>query len=199
MLRTNRKIFINTFELKDQDVIIIGSDGKDDIFVTSNSGDMTINEDENLFLENVESSQGNLIDIIRRIKSQGDLMDDISLVRLSYSESLQEDNESTPSLLNSILLSNPNIFKSEYFNLMIKKYIDFSNKSSTESIQYLYLISLVFRKLKNFQSAIQYSERIRLRDPYNRKNLNLLKNLYRLNGDVMQEGKTAIQIANLKN
>ncbi|MCG9876301.1 MAG: AAA family ATPase [Leptospiraceae bacterium] len=199
MLRTNRKIFINTFELKDQDVIIIGSDGKDDIFISSNSGDMTINEDENLFLENVESSKGNLIDIIRRIKAQGDLMDDISLVRLSYSEALQEDFASTPPLLNSILLSNPNIFKSEYFNQMIKKYINFSINSSSESIQYLYLISLVFRKLKNFQSAIQYSERIRLRDPYNRRNLNLLKNLYRLNGDQMQEGKIAIQIANLKN
>jgi len=199
MMKTNRKIFVNTFELKDRDVLIIGSDGKDDIFLSSDSNEISINEDENLFLENVEASQGNLINIIRTIKSQGELMDDISLVRLEFTESSNDLSDEKISLLDSILQENPEKFQYEYFNRMIKKYTTFSNNSSIESIQYLYLVSLVYRRLQNFTAAIQFSERIRLRDPYNKRNLNLLRNLYRLNGDFVQESKTVIQLANLKN
>ncbi|HEY1405174.1 MAG TPA: SpoIIE family protein phosphatase [Spirochaetota bacterium] len=66
------------------DILILGSDGRDDIKlgVDDVSGQRIINEDEKLFLTKVEEGQGNLSAIAEGINQIGELTDDLSLARI---------------------------------------------------------------------------------------------------------------------
>ncbi|EMG12330.1 stage II sporulation protein E [Leptospira interrogans serovar Grippotyphosa str. LT2186] len=75
---------VRTFELKKGDVLILGSDGRDDIDLTPEETVRTINEDENLFLVNVEKGKGNLEDIESEIRKHGELTDDLSLLKVEF-------------------------------------------------------------------------------------------------------------------
>jgi serine phosphatase RsbU (regulator of sigma subunit) len=70
--------------LKPGDVIIAGSDGRDDILIGGTADARIINEDETLFLRAVENAGGGLKEIYDGILSTGELTDDISLVRIEY-------------------------------------------------------------------------------------------------------------------
>ncbi|EQA55262.1 SpoIIE family protein phosphatase [Leptospira kmetyi] len=77
---------IRTFQLKTGDVLILGSDGRDDIEIDSENGHRILNEDESLFLKHVENGKGKLESIYDSILTKGKLTDDFSLLRLSYKE-----------------------------------------------------------------------------------------------------------------
>jgi len=79
------KVYILVKKLEPNDVIFIGSDGKDDLILESN-GQEIINEDETLFLRLVERAEGNLEKLVQEIQNTGKLMDDISIIRASYKE-----------------------------------------------------------------------------------------------------------------
>jgi len=79
------KVYILVKKLEPNDVIFIGSDGKDDLILESN-GQEIINEDETLFLRLVERAEGNLEKLVQEIQNMGKLMDDISIIRASYKE-----------------------------------------------------------------------------------------------------------------
>ncbi|TGN01324.1 SpoIIE family protein phosphatase [Leptospira yasudae] len=76
-------LHINTFQFQPDDVLLIGSDGRDDILIADESGS-NMNENEELFLRCVERGNGNLQEIIREIKRMGEVTDDISLIRVEY-------------------------------------------------------------------------------------------------------------------
>ncbi len=81
---------IRTFQLQPGDVIIAGSDGRDDfVLYEDNKGKRVINEDETLFLDRVKEGGGDLSRIVQSIEKQGSLTDDLSLLRLGYLESNQ--------------------------------------------------------------------------------------------------------------
>ncbi|MCG6143426.1 SpoIIE family protein phosphatase [Leptospira bandrabouensis] len=71
-------------QLQSGDVLIVGSDGKDDILCIDSSGKWEVNSDEQVFLRIVESTQGNLQAIIKQVESLGQIIDDISLIRITY-------------------------------------------------------------------------------------------------------------------
>lgn len=75
---------IMEFQLQSEDVIIIGSDGKDDLLRLDAMGKPEVNSDEQFFLALVESTQGNLLAITKLIESSGQVIDDISLIRIGY-------------------------------------------------------------------------------------------------------------------
>ncbi len=79
------KIYILVKKLEPNDVIFVGSDGKDDLILVNN-GQEIINEDETLFLRLVERAEGNLEKLVQEIQNTGKLMDDISIIRASYKE-----------------------------------------------------------------------------------------------------------------
>lgn len=81
------ELFVSTFQLRPGDVLIAGSDGRDDILlgVDDVSGDRIINEDENRFLMVVEEANGDLDRIKELLESMGQLTDDLSLLRVVYS------------------------------------------------------------------------------------------------------------------
>ncbi len=89
---------VKLFQFKPGDVIIIGSDGRDDVLLENdqdNDFEFTeknqpgiMNEDESLFLKMVEKGNGRLKDIYKAISDQGKITDDISMIRISYKENV---------------------------------------------------------------------------------------------------------------
>jgi hypothetical protein len=71
--------------LQSNDILIIGSDGKDDIELSSNSEGRSINEDETAILELIEKSEGNLKKLEMLLEEKGTLIDDLSLMSISIS------------------------------------------------------------------------------------------------------------------
>ena len=80
------QIFIRTFQLEPGDVIIAGSDGRDDVLLATNDGERVLNTDEALFLRHVENGRGDLETITDEILKVGPLTDDLSLLRLAFKE-----------------------------------------------------------------------------------------------------------------
>jgi hypothetical protein len=70
------------------DIIIAGSDGRDDILINlPESMQKVMNEDENLFLRIAEEADGSLDEIVKRISLYGEITDDLSLIRIEYNHS----------------------------------------------------------------------------------------------------------------
>ena len=83
---THNTIYVRTFQMLAGDVILIGSDGRDDLIIGMEeiSGQRIINEDENEFLLRVEEGKGELKEIANAIQTVGELTDDFSLLRLEF-------------------------------------------------------------------------------------------------------------------
>ncbi len=77
---------VQTFQLQPGDVVIMGSDGRDDLDLSPGEVVRTINEDEYLFLRRVEEGEGDMERIVAAIKSYGEITDDLSLLRIGFQE-----------------------------------------------------------------------------------------------------------------
>lgn len=76
---------VEQFFLKPKDVIILGSDGRDDIILGKDSdGYNVLNKEEELFLTHVENAKGDLNEIYNSILKTGELVDDLSLLRIQF-------------------------------------------------------------------------------------------------------------------
>ncbi|MCX7998386.1 MAG: SpoIIE family protein phosphatase, partial [Leptospiraceae bacterium] len=76
---------VKTYQLHRGDILILGSDGRDDILLNySESGQRVINEDETLFLRHVEKGKGDLEKITQVIQETGELTDDYTLLKITY-------------------------------------------------------------------------------------------------------------------
>ncbi len=84
---------VKRFQLIPGDIVLIASDGRDDIDLTPNEATRTINDDENLILEIVREAQASISEIERIIKSKGDVTDDLSFLRIDYKTNIAEDQE----------------------------------------------------------------------------------------------------------
>ncbi len=76
------------FQLEPGDVILLGSDGRDDINLTPGEEVRTINEDEFVFLEIVNEVGPDLDQIEAKLRAMGEITDDLSLLRLGYREAV---------------------------------------------------------------------------------------------------------------
>ena len=75
---------LHTFAVRPGDVLVFGSDGRDDILLGHDAltGARKINEDETLFLRIVERGGGRLDGIVEHLAAAGELTDDLSLMRI---------------------------------------------------------------------------------------------------------------------
>lgn len=88
---------VQTLQLEPGDIVIAGSDGRDDIEIEkSDEGIRVINEDEYLILKVVEEANGDLQKIFDGIQKNGHLTDDISLLRIAYLPVKAEEKVSEP-------------------------------------------------------------------------------------------------------
>ncbi|TGL35031.1 serine/threonine protein phosphatase [Leptospira koniambonensis] len=79
-------IKIHESYLQPGDVLFLGSDGRDDINISSDGINWKMNEDENLFVRIVEDSKGDLDTIAGKLHGVGAIADDLSLIRIGYKE-----------------------------------------------------------------------------------------------------------------
>ena len=79
-------IYVKTLQLEPGDVLIAGSDGRDDLLFTDGDGNSILQHDEQVFLRHVEASDGQLGRIVESITAEANLTDDLSLIRIGYRE-----------------------------------------------------------------------------------------------------------------
>ncbi len=80
---------VHRFKLMPGDIIILGSDGRDDIDLTPTESVRTINEDETAILGIVEEAKGNILEIESMIKNRGAITDDLSFLRIEFQPVLE--------------------------------------------------------------------------------------------------------------
>ncbi|GBF50958.1 SpoIIE-like protein phosphatase domain protein [Leptospira ryugenii] len=81
----NAEIRIKTFFLERDDVIFIGSDGKDDLILgETETGERIINEDETLILREIEEAKAELPKLVEILQRKGEFSDDLTLIRIQW-------------------------------------------------------------------------------------------------------------------
>ncbi|MCB1178684.1 MAG: SpoIIE family protein phosphatase [Leptospiraceae bacterium] len=89
------ELAITLFQMFPGDRIILGSDGKDDVVLSKTETTRNINDDESLFLSRVEEAGGDVENIYKTISSKYELMDDFSVMSVSYPEEEPLDEETS--------------------------------------------------------------------------------------------------------
>ncbi|HMV41653.1 MAG TPA: CDC27 family protein, partial [Leptospiraceae bacterium] len=165
-------IYVKTFQMKDGDIVINGSDGRDDIIILDEkTGEKSLNYDHTLFLGTVEKANGNIHTIVDLLHKQGEITDDLSLMSIQYtSQEAQFDSETTRDKIKT-LMQNKNFSEAA---VLAEDYL-LLNPSDTESI---FLLSYAYKKLQNYKDAIKAGERVRLREPSHVRNLVNLAHCY---------------------
>ncbi|MEM7182351.1 MAG: PP2C family protein-serine/threonine phosphatase [Spirochaetota bacterium] len=80
-----QEVNLMTFLMQPGDVILSGSDGRDDILIESQEKDRrVINHDEQQILQRIEESNAELEKAYDVLKSYGELTDDLSLLRIKF-------------------------------------------------------------------------------------------------------------------
>lgn len=194
---------IKTFPLLDGDVLLIGSDGRDDIGLSFDTGVRYINEDETLILRFVERAEGKLRPLVKEIQENGEITDDISFLRISYES--QQPKRSISEEVRSTFLNVQNLAKKgkyeealfilipllneyahpNFHSLAGKIYFhqkDWKNaifhlksalKENPMKENLLYMIAKAEYKLGNVLDAVIWSERLFLRNKSNKQNTKL--------------------------
>ncbi len=206
-------ITVDTFSLKPGDVLIAGSDGRDDLHVASaEEGGRIINEDMNAFLTSVEEGGGELDGIYRSLERRGSFIDDISLVRAAYKEDaaapepvnmarVQEalanlrargDLRQAAAKAERVLIDDPH---PALYRQLLKTYIRLKEYAAAcvpgqwlclhhpRDAQSIFLASYAMKRTGEYQAAAEQGERLRTRDPSAVKNLVNLADTYRLMGN----------------
>ncbi|WCL48058.1 SpoIIE family protein phosphatase [Leptospira sp. GIMC2001] len=146
--------FVKTFQLMPDDVIFVGSDGRDDILLGyDEEGHRIINEDENIFVDVVEKSRGDLSIIVKKLETMGQYTDDITLLRIAYSASdITHASESNSNFRTEIEQSKELIKKGKYEETI--SYLENQTGSnSTENETIASLLGQTYFKLKNWENA----------------------------------------------
>ena len=94
------RLWVDTLLLRKGDVVILGSDGRDDIIVGyDGDGQPVINNDERRILNIVKSAEGDLPRIYMALKQSGEIVDDVSFLRVEYTgRQSQVDQEAVKAL-----------------------------------------------------------------------------------------------------
>lgn len=182
-------ISIGVFSLQPNDIIILGSDGRDDLILGKEADGVydIINSDPNLFLEHVEKGGGDLKSIVREIMNTGTLMDDLSLLKIQFKGEPLDQNrlEENLRLLEKYRIEEKN---KEFLELGLEVIANYPHLTDL-----LYEISLAFTLIKEYEKAIDFGERVKLRNPKKLENLLNLIKLYQIVGNFTR-AKTIIEL-----
>lgn len=147
-------LHIKEFNFKENDVIFIGSDGKDDILLyNKNNQEKILNHDYKLFLRIIEKNEGKLKNIINHIYKISEQTDDISILRISFLEEGYNKNFHT-------------MDSDEVYKLKIESYLKQKNfhkalelmegPSETQTIDILVYRGYAFISMKRNLKALKY-------------------------------------------
>ncbi|MCS6985172.1 MAG: SpoIIE family protein phosphatase [Leptospiraceae bacterium] len=179
MLTNNRiEIFVNP--LSPGDIIILGSDGRDDLMITDEQGNAKMNEDETLFLRIVHEAEGVIDRIVLGLQEKGEITDDLSLLVVEYvgapSSSKNELSSHEHKALDGLEVRESQ--RQLILNFMRKKeyqqVIKFGNiylERYPFDNEMMYIVSYACKMARDYETAAEYGERLRLRDMGFFKNL----------------------------
>ena len=211
---------VSTFILEHEDIIIIGSDGKDELIMKDKNENPYYNLDENLFLKIVEQSSGDVDKMILNLDSTGIVRDDLSIITFKYTnfdfgkEIDKFFQDSSNNYKFKIYKDSPDILfledvykvfpESSYLNKYLgfyyyrfrkfekaTNYFRIYNSLYSDSIDLLYIETVLNKKLGNFLDAKIPAEKIFLRNPEHKKNLINLLHIYNELGEF--ENKIIVQ------
>ncbi len=165
-------IYVKTFQMKDGDIVINGSDGRDDILILDEkTGEKNLNYDHTLFLGTVENSGGDIHSIVDILYKKGEITDDLSLMSIKFTnQEVLIESDTARGRIKSLI-------QEKKFNeavLIAEDHLTL-NPSDTECI---FLLSYAYKKTQNFKEAIKAGERVRLREPAHVRNLVNLAHCY---------------------
>ena len=177
------QLYIRIFNLMPGDVIITGSDGRDDLVLRNQDGVEFIQEDEQQFLMRVEEGDGKLSRIALRVKETGALMDDFSLLRISFDESLTETElpKEIPDQVNESVMAGMELIEEGNAEDAIKKVENFLSEYS-DFPEMLKLLGKVYFQKGEFPKAIECFEQYLTLNPSDNEYLYALSNTYRVYG-----------------
>jgi tetratricopeptide (TPR) repeat protein/HAMP domain-containing protein len=174
---------VRIFQLMPGDVIITGSDGRDDLVLHNQDGTEFIQEDEQQFLLRVEEGEGKLPFIAQRVKQTGALMDDFSLLRISFNESYSEADlpKEMPYQVTESVLAGMELIEEGNPEEAIKKVERFLSDYS-DFPDMLKLLGKVYFQKGEFPKAIECFEQYLTINPSDNEYLYALSNTYRVYG-----------------
>ncbi len=162
-------ISVEVFSLQPEDIVVMGSDGRDDLVIGKEpitNADI-INLDEKLFLHHVEKAEGDLEKIYEFILKTGNLMDDLSMLGIKYVGKTKIDQR----IELDRKLKQLNEYKEEN---QFEKLIDLGQQvilDYPELSDCIYEMANAYKETRQFDKAIDFGERMRLREPKNLTNL----------------------------
>lgn len=163
---------IHCFQLMPGDTLVMGSDGRDDLILGRNADGSTImNENENLFLDHVRNADGDLKNILARLEETGEIMDDLSLLKIEFAPENTDDNYGSVNDKTTKLRSQAEEFAAaENFGAASDTYAALY-ELNPEDIELCFFIAQNLRREKKIKAALQWAERAVLRDSENLKYL----------------------------
>lgn len=201
------------FRLQPDDVLIVGSDGRDDLMMGEDErGNRIISSDDQLFLSLTERGAGMLREIVDEAFRIGQQTDDLSLLRLAYREdapTASEQGVALPASLEELLkaddhagaydvvqsyLANNNTAEARRLAANLAARLGRPEEAAIhkgeharlapERAELLFSCSLAFKKSGNLPVAVEYGERCALRLPEHARNLVNLADCHRLLGNL---------------
>ena len=216
----NSVLYVMLHELHEGDILIAGSDGRDDILLEVKDGVRVLNEDETLFLKAIEKSKGNLDSIIANIKEYGELTDDLSLLKIEFSPVKQIKDTNLPyveklsvAIKNKIIKIYENLRENKYtekeLSKALKNTLDLLDNNQVSGVvqdlltaipslpSYLKIITSYLFERGEYKEAMVHSERIRNLTPFDKENLSLLEGCYVYLGEKRKSDKIHSMIEEL--
>lgn len=172
-------VSVRLAQLQTGDIVILGSDGRDEVRLKSPNLQDQVNLDDYLFLEFVEAGEGDIDRIRAKLTEAATLTDDLSLVQIELiaPEIERSDAEYASNLRNTaaILASAGNYAEAAtQFDQLVEL---------APTMQDLFIGSYYCRKAGRLARAADLGERLRLRRPTIIKNLLHLARIYFLMGN----------------
>ena len=153
-------IYVRTLQLEPGDVIIAGSDGRDDILLGYDSlGNRIINEDEGAFLRHIENTKGNLKRIYQELLKVGEITDDLALLRVAYRETAHEESDDhlvSREIMRLINESRAQKKKGEFTEALAS--LTKANELDNSRPSVIYELLRLFLDQKDFTTAAAYAE-----------------------------------------
>ena len=168
-----RRLRVQVFRLLPEQLLILGSDGRDDIIVETESGPQ-MNTSEKPFLDIVERSQGDLSRIYEILQATGEITDDLSLMSIGFDGQAPDYRTVTGQLKEAIAAEDWSL--AAILSMRRVSLIP-------EDTEFLLSASRACRKGDRITEAIDLGERLLLRAPERSDNLRHLVRLYLISRD----------------
>lgn len=174
---------VKTFQMKPGDVLFLGSDGRDDLALSvDEKGHRLINEDENLFLRQIEQAQGDIKRTYDCIQHSGEVIDDLTLMRIGYKEdepllNSGENQELTASLRTARDEAGAGRLQEAIAHY--KSVLSFD----AEHVEALRELSQVHARLKNYTEAASFADAYAWKNPADIDGLYFASYFHKMAGD----------------